>query len=40
MSPIKPKVFSLSELLLAMEYAGNAESLELVVVTSAAQQNR
>lgn len=35
MSPIKPKVFSLPDLLQAMEYAGKAESLELVVVTSA-----
>jgi alcohol dehydrogenase len=34
MSPIKPKVFSLPDLWQAMEYAGNAESLELVVVTS------
>jgi alcohol dehydrogenase len=36
MSPIKPKVFSLSDLLQAMEYAGKAESLELVVVSAAA----
>jgi alcohol dehydrogenase len=36
MSPIKPKAFSLPDLLPAMEYAGNAGSLELVVVTSAA----
>lgn len=33
-TPIKPKVFSLTDLLEAMEYAGKAESLELVVVTS------
>jgi alcohol dehydrogenase len=33
-TPIKPKVFSLADLLEAMEYAGKAESLELVVVTS------
>jgi hypothetical protein len=35
MSLIKPKVFSLPDLLPAMEYAGKAESLELVVATSA-----
>jgi alcohol dehydrogenase len=35
MSPIKPKVFSLPDLLPAMEYANKAESLEIVVVTSA-----
>jgi alcohol dehydrogenase len=35
MSPIKPKVFSLSDLLPAMDHAAKAESLELVVVTSA-----
>jgi alcohol dehydrogenase len=35
MSPIKPKVFSLPDLLPAMDYAGKAKSLELVVVTSA-----
>lgn len=34
LSPIKPKVFSLSGLQQAMEYASKAESLELVVVTS------
>jgi alcohol dehydrogenase len=34
-SPIKPIVFSLPDLLDAMEYAGKAESLELVIVTSA-----
>jgi alcohol dehydrogenase len=34
MSPIKPKVFSLPDLETAMEYAGNAGRLELVVVTS------
>jgi alcohol dehydrogenase len=33
-TPIKPKVFSLADLLEATEYAGKAESLELVVVTS------
>jgi alcohol dehydrogenase len=32
---IKPKVFSLADLEQAMEYASQAESLELVVVTSA-----
>jgi alcohol dehydrogenase len=35
MTPIKPKVFSLPDLLPAMEYAGKAESLEIVVMTSA-----
>jgi alcohol dehydrogenase len=35
LSPIKPKVFSLPDLFQAMEYAGKAHSLELVVVTSA-----
>jgi alcohol dehydrogenase len=39
MSPIKPKVFSLPDLWQAMEYAGNAESLELVVVTSAQSES-
>jgi hypothetical protein len=34
-SPIKPKVFSSPDLWQAMEYAGKAESVELVVVTSA-----
>jgi len=34
MSPITPKVFALSDLTRAMEYAGNADSLEMVVVTS------
>jgi len=34
MSPIKPKVFSLSDLETAMEYAAKADSLEIVVVTS------
>jgi alcohol dehydrogenase len=33
MSRITPKVFSLSDLMLAMEYACKANSLELVVVT-------
>jgi alcohol dehydrogenase len=34
MSPIKSKVFSLPDLWQAMEYAGKAKSLELVVVSS------
>jgi alcohol dehydrogenase len=34
MSPIRPKVFSLPDLLPAMDYVSKAESLELVVVTS------
>jgi alcohol dehydrogenase len=34
MSPIKPKVFSLPHVQLAMDYAGKADSLEMVVVTS------
>jgi alcohol dehydrogenase len=34
MSPIKPKVFLLPDLLPAMDYVSKAESLELVVVTS------
>jgi alcohol dehydrogenase len=34
MSPITPKVLSLPDLTRAMEYAGNADSLETVVVTS------
>jgi alcohol dehydrogenase len=33
-SPITPKVFALPDLTQAMEYAGNADSLEIVVVTS------
>jgi alcohol dehydrogenase len=33
-SPITPKVFALPDLTRAMEYAGNADSLEIVVVTS------
>jgi alcohol dehydrogenase len=33
-SPIKPKVFTLPDLEQAMEYASEADSLELVVVTS------
>ena len=34
MSPIKPKVFSLPDLVQAMECAAKADSLELVVVTA------
>jgi alcohol dehydrogenase len=33
-SPITPKVFALPDLTRALEYAGNADSLEIVVVTS------
>jgi hypothetical protein len=38
MRVIKPKVFSLPDLETAMEYAGNAGSLELVVVATAIAQ--
>jgi len=34
LSPIKPKVFTLADLQQAMEYASEADSLEVVVVTS------
>jgi hypothetical protein len=38
MRPIKPKTFALPDLETAMDYAGKATGLEIVVISSSARQ--